>query len=137
MGLNPQGRDQTQEYQGIAGPLCLFPAWPLRPQSWRRGQHPATENNVPFTPCSVWMGSAGSVPAIPRRAFASPDGFVHSSGHGWGAFALGDASRLVVTGSRALSPAQALRERKIAVGFWPVKTDTIAHYFVLTIFSNT
>lgn len=95
VGLNPQGRDQTQEYQGIAGPLCLFPAWALSPQSWRHGQHPATENNVPFTPCSVWL----VLTAILRGAFVSPDGFVHSSGHGWGAFALGDASRLVVTGS--------------------------------------
>lgn len=58
------------------------------------------------------MGCAGSVPAMPRGAFASPDGFVHSSGRGWGGFALGDVSRLVVTGTRAPSPAQALRERK-------------------------
>lgn len=83
------------------------------------------------------MGSAGSMPAIPRRAFASPDGFVHSSGQGWGAFALGHALKLVVTGSHALSPAQALRERKTAVGFWLFRTDMIAHYFVLIISSNT
>lgn len=43
VGLNPQGRDQTQEYQGIAGPLCLFPAWALSPQSWRYEQHPTTK----------------------------------------------------------------------------------------------
>lgn len=83
------------------------------------------------------MGCAGSVPAMPRGAFASPDGFVHSSGRGWGGFALRDASRLVVAGTRAPSPAQALRERKTAVGFWPFKTDMIARYFVLLIFSNT
>lgn len=78
-----------------------------------------------------------SVPAILKRAFASLDRFVHSSGHRWGAFALEDAFRLVVTDSGALSPAQALRERKTAVGFWSFKTDMIAHYFVFIIFSNT
>lgn len=42
VGLNPQGRDQTQESQGIAGPLCLYPAWALSLQSWRYEQRPTT-----------------------------------------------------------------------------------------------
>lgn len=53
-GLNPQGRDQTQEKRIIAGPLCLSPAMGIEFTAcgfgWRHGQHPATESNVPLNP---------------------------------------------------------------------------------------
>lgn len=53
---------------------------------------------------------------------------------------MGSSSFCIETGggsSQALSPAQTLRKRKTAVGFWPFKTDLIAHCFVLLTFSNT
>lgn len=75
----------------------------------------AMDNILPWKTTFLPTLGAGWVlqglhPAVPNRSQASSEGLVRSSGRREDTAASGDASRLLVRGSHALSPAWGLRE---------------------------